>query len=132
MPFPALSVVVARSMKASPRDPTDCELLRRFISTHHEPALVVKTGKTEKLPDFPANGRAFGIAWSPDGQRLAYTWQPLDEELLKKDSIGREALEKETEGFLVIANADGSKAKTILTEKGKNATRLVLGWIDWR
>jgi hypothetical protein len=91
-----------------------------------------KSGKTEKLADFPASGRAFGIAWSPDGKRLAYTWQPLDEELLKKDSIGREALEKETEGFLVIANADGSKAKTILTEKRKNATRLVLGWIDWR
>jgi RNA polymerase sigma factor (sigma-70 family) len=94
--------------------------------------IFVKTGKTEKLPGFPANGRATGIAWSPDGKRLAYSWQPLDDELLKKESIGREALDQETEGFLVIANADGSKAKTILNEKGKNATRLVLGWIDWR
>ena len=43
----------------------------------------VKTKKREMLADFPDNGRSFGIAWSPDGKRLAYTWQALDEELLK-------------------------------------------------
>lgn len=91
-----------------------------------------KTGKTEKLADFPDNGRAFGIAWSPDGRKLAYTWQALDGELLKKDRLGGEDVQKETEASLVIADADGKNAKTIATDKGQNATGLVLGMIDWR
>jgi RNA polymerase sigma factor (sigma-70 family) len=92
----------------------------------------VKSGKRETLADFPANGRAFGIAWSPDGKRLAYTWQPLDEELLKKDSIGGNDAVKESEGFLVVADADGKNAKTIVSDKGQFALNMVLGAIEWR
>jgi WD40-like Beta Propeller Repeat len=92
----------------------------------------IKTGKREALAEFPANGRSFGVAWSPDGKRLAYTWQALDEELLKKDSIGGNEVQKETEGLLVIADADGKNAKTIVTDKGQFALNMVLGAIEWR
>jgi hypothetical protein len=94
--------------------------------------LDVKTGQIEKLADFPENGRAFGVAWSPDGKRLAYTWQPLDEELLKKDRISGDDAVKETEGYLIIADADGKNSKTIVTDKGPFSTNMVLGPIDWR
>lgn len=57
---------------------------RPQMGASDRPYLIdVKTKKREMLADFPDNGRSFGIAWSPDGKRLAYTWQALDEELLK-------------------------------------------------
>jgi Tol biopolymer transport system component len=46
------------------------------------PYLVdVATGKRTPLPDFPENGMATGITWSPDGKHLAYTWQQLDHDM---------------------------------------------------
>ena len=42
----------------------------------------VKTGKAEKLAEFPENGRGFGVAWSPDGKRLAYISGPSGAETL--------------------------------------------------
>jgi hypothetical protein len=92
----------------------------------------VATKKREPLADFPENGRAWGVAWSPDGKKIAYTWTPLDEEVLKKDSIGPEDSLKEVEGFLIVADADGKNAKTIANDKGKFVLGMVLGAIDWR
>jgi RNA polymerase sigma factor (sigma-70 family) len=87
--------------------------------------------KREPLADFPENGRAGGVAWSPDGKKIAYTFTLLDEEVLKKESIGEEA-RKETEGFLVVADPDGKNAKTIASDKEMFVLAIVLGAIDWR
>jgi len=92
----------------------------------------VATKKRAELTDFPENGRAWGVAWSPDGKKLAYTWTPLDAELLKKDQWGPDDVMKETEGFLIVADADGSNAKTVATDKGRMVLSAVLGPIDWR
>jgi RNA polymerase sigma factor (sigma-70 family) len=92
----------------------------------------VATKKREPLADFPENGRAWGVAWSPDGKKIAYTWTALDEEVLKKDSIGPEDSRKEVEGFLIVADADGKNAKTIATDKGWFVLGMVFGAIDWR
>lgn len=47
--------------------------------------LDVAAKKQEALAGFPLNGRAQGgVAWSPDGKRIAYTWKQLHPELLKK------------------------------------------------
>ena len=92
----------------------------------------VMTKKREPLADFPDNGRAWGVAWSPDGKKIAYTWTPLNEEVLKKDSIGPEDSRQEVEGFLIVADADGKNAKTIATDKGMFVMGMVLGAIDWR
>jgi RNA polymerase sigma factor (sigma-70 family) len=92
----------------------------------------VAAKKVEPLTDFPDNGRAAGIAWSPDGKKIAYTWTPLDEEVLKKNQLAPEDVQKQTEGFLMIADADGRNAKTVASDKGDFALALVLGGIDWR
>jgi dipeptidyl aminopeptidase/acylaminoacyl peptidase len=88
--------------------------------------------KRERFPDFPENARGTGIAWSPDGKKVAYTWQPLDDEILKKDTITPDDIQKETEGFLIVCDADGRNAKTVATDKGTIALNWVFGAIDWR
>ena len=55
--------------------------------THRPYVLDVKTKTVEPLADFPENGWLWGVAWSPDGKRVAYTWQQLPEEVLKLDRI---------------------------------------------
>jgi RNA polymerase sigma factor (sigma-70 family) len=94
--------------------------------------LDVATKKREQLADFPEFAFATGIAWSPDGKRVAYTWHQLHEELLKKDSNNIEETMIDTEGFLVISDPDGMHPKTILSDKIGNATNLIFGSVDWR
>lgn len=94
--------------------------------------LNVDDKKRERLPDFPENARAGGIAWSPDGKKIAYSWQPLDDEILNKDAIGPDDIQKETEGFLIVCDADGSNAATVATDKVNLALNRVFGGIDWR
>jgi RNA polymerase sigma factor (sigma-70 family) len=88
--------------------------------------------KREPLAEFPENGRAWSVAWSPGGKKIAYTWTQLDDDLLKKDTLTPDAAQKETEGFLMVADASGKNAKTVASEKGPFALALVLGAIDWR
>jgi hypothetical protein len=94
--------------------------------------LDVATKKREPLADFPDNGQACGVAWSPDGKRIAYTWKQLHEDVFKKDTIDINDVLVETEAFLMIADADGKNAKTIATDKGPSAINMILGTIDWR
>lgn len=94
--------------------------------------IELATRKREPLSDFPDNARAWGIAWSPDGKKLAYTWVALDDDLLKKDRWGPEEVQKETEGFLIVADADGKNAQTVATDKGRFAMSPVFNLIDWR
>ena len=65
------------------------------------------TKKREALADFPDNARAWGIAWSPDGKKPAYTWVLPDEDLSQEGPLKSEDVQKETEGFLIVADADG-------------------------
>jgi Tol biopolymer transport system component len=90
------------------------------------------TKQREALTDFPDNARAWGITWSPDGKKLAYTWVALDDDLLKKDRWDPEEVQKDTEGFLIVADANGKNVKTIATDKGRFAMSPVLTTIDWR
>ncbi|HEV3438159.1 MAG TPA: sigma-70 family RNA polymerase sigma factor [Gemmata sp.] len=94
--------------------------------------LDVATKKREPLADFPDNGQACGVAWSPDGKRIAYTWKQLHEDVFKKDTIDVNDAQLETEAFLIVADADGKNAKTIATDKASNAINMILGTIDWR
>ena len=98
-----------------------------------QPRVYLLDLKTEReARDFPDNGKASGIAWSPDGKKIAYAWKQLDEEMLKKDTISANDPDPGTEGFLVIADPDGRNAKTIASEKGRFAINMVFGAIDWR
>lgn len=85
-----------------------------------------------RLAGFPENGVARGVAWSPDGKQVAYTWDQLHEEVLKRDTITVDTTTIETEGFLVVADADGKNARKIASAKSKYAMGMILGTIDWR
>jgi RNA polymerase sigma factor (sigma-70 family) len=94
--------------------------------------LDVKTKKVEPLADFPENGVARGVSWSPDGERVAYTWDQLHEEVLKRDTITVASTTIDTEAFLVVADADGKNPRKIASGKSKYAMAMILGAIDWR
>ena len=94
--------------------------------------LDVKTGTREAVGEFPENAQATGIAWSPDGKRIAYAWKQLHEKLLKKGTLDPDEAIVETEAFLVVADADGKNAKTVSSDKGPHAFSTVFGTIDWR
>ena len=38
----------------------------------------------------------------------------------------------ETESHLMIVDADGQNARTVLSEKAKKSTSITLGGLDWR
>jgi RNA polymerase sigma factor (sigma-70 family) len=84
------------------------------------------------LADFPENAQTLGIAWAPDGKRIAYTWMQLHPEILKKDMLDSNDVQVETEAFLMVADADGRNAKTMSSGKGTNAINPIFGSIDWR
>jgi RNA polymerase sigma factor (sigma-70 family) len=99
----------------------------------HRPYLLdVTTKKVEPLADFPENGVARGVAWSPDGKRVAYTWDQLHEEVLKRDTISVANTTIDTEAFLVVADADGKNPRKIASGKSKYAMGMILGTVDWR
>ncbi len=84
----------------------------------------VATGKVTAVEDFPLNATPGGYCWSPDGKRIAYTWQHADG---KPDDPAREI-----EGFLVVCDPDGKNAKTVLSEKRRDGRPAVFGTVDWR
>jgi RNA polymerase sigma factor (sigma-70 family) len=94
--------------------------------------LDVATGKRRPLAEVPLNAQVIGLAWSPDGKRVAYTWRQLHLDLLKKDTVSADEMAVETEAFLIVADADGKNPKTIASAKGHSALRMILGAVDWR
>ena len=92
----------------------------------------VRSKKREPLDGFPDNGQAHGVAWSPDGKKLAYCWKQLHADLLKKDTFSADDTVIETEAFVITADADGGNPKTVVSEKGNFAINPILGTIDWR
>src|SRR5262245_44448660 len=95
--------------------------------------LEVTTGERRPLAEFPDNAEAHGLAWSPDGKRVAYTWWQLHPDLLKKwDMLNENELATPTEMFLIVADADGRNAKTIASERANQVSQPIWGSIDWR
>ncbi len=94
--------------------------------------LDVATKKREPLAEFPENAQCLGVAWSPDGKRVAYTWVQLHPDLLKKDVKNIDEVQIETEAFLIVADADGKNAQTVKSAKLGNAVNPIYGSIDWR
>jgi dipeptidyl aminopeptidase/acylaminoacyl peptidase len=98
-----------------------------------KPYLIdVATKKREALAGFPENAQCVGVAWSPDGKKVAYAWVQLHPEVLKLDTLTAADVQAESEAFLVVADADGKNEKTIATGKSPNAASMIFGSIDWR
>jgi Tol biopolymer transport system component len=92
----------------------------------------VASKKREPLTEFPENAQCTSVAWSPDGKRVAYTWAQLHPNLLKNDHISIDDDKVETEGFLIVADADGRNQKTVAAGKAEYAINPILTSIDWR
>jgi Tol biopolymer transport system component len=88
--------------------------------------LDIATGKSVRIEDQPLNGEIESYCWSPDGKRIAYCWREVHpgERDVKAN--------KETESFLVVCDADGKNAKTIVTEKGDAPGLITIANVDWR
>ena len=85
----------------------------------------IATGEATPVRDVSLNGNVHGYCWSPDGKRIAYTWQEVHEGKFE------EVRDKETESVLVVCDPDGGNPKTIATEKGKG-DETTIGGVDWR
>jgi hypothetical protein len=95
--------------------------------------LDVATRKRTPLAEFPENNaRALGVAWSPNGKQVAYTWSELHPELAKTDTLLAKDVLIATQSFLIVTDADGRNAKTVMSGKNDNFTVRVFGSIDWR
>ncbi|MFO0798132.1 MAG: sigma-70 family RNA polymerase sigma factor [Gemmataceae bacterium] len=104
----------------------------KWGKSHRPFVLDVATKARAELAEFPDNGQALGVCWSPDGKRVAYAWQQLHADLLAKNSFGPEDAQRETERFLIVADADGRNATTVATEKGNHLGHQPFGPVDWR
>ena len=95
----------------------------------------LKTRQRERLADVPHNAALISYCWSPDGKRLAYAWKqvrpgvPLAE---NTTNMNDPKLNTETESHLMIADADGRNARTVLSAKAQRSTSVTLGSMDWR
>jgi len=96
----------------------------------------VTTKKRTEVADVPRNAIVHNCCWSPDGKKIAYVWQERHEALDKKTAKGEdftpEDVETETKMFVIVANADGSEARTVASMKGDNIRDLPFLGIDWR
>ncbi|MBN9522268.1 PD40 domain-containing protein [bacterium] len=97
--------------------------------SHRPYRLDVATGKREPLAGFPENARAIGVAWSPDGKRVAYTWLRLYPHILAKDQLDTTP---ETQTHLIVAGADGRNPKTLASGRGNFIADWAYGELDWR
>jgi RNA polymerase sigma factor (sigma-70 family) len=94
--------------------------------------LDVATRKRTPLAEFPENALALGVAWSPNGKQVAYTWMQLHPELAKNDRLNAKDATLATESHLIVTDADGRNAKTVMSRTTDNFTKRVFGSIDWR
>ena len=86
----------------------------------------VATGKVTKVDGVPPSGAVGGYCWSSNSKKIAYVWQQVHE------GKPEDLVKKETESRIVVCDADGKNAKTIVSEKGEGQWSLTLGSVDWR
>ncbi|MBN9522279.1 sigma-70 family RNA polymerase sigma factor [bacterium] len=86
----------------------------------------VATGRVTPVGGVPSGGDLQGVCWSPDGTKIAYTWRQVH------PGTDDERARKETESRLVVADADGRNARTVLTTTGASQWAFTLGAPDWR
>jgi len=93
--------------------------------------LYVMDLATKKQTAADEAGETHGYCWSPDGSRIAYTWQrSLDKP--------EEVAERET--LLITCDLDGRNRKTVTTRKytveenssGRSAVVYFFWVVDWR
>jgi Tol biopolymer transport system component len=115
---------------APPEGPDRHHLNRRLY------VMDLATKKVTEVSEVPENATVFWSCWSPDGKKIAYTWRQRHDDVVKKLADKPVAdpgdVAVETEAFLIVADADGSNAKTIATGKTDNALDMPLLAIDWR
>jgi Tol biopolymer transport system component len=115
---------------APPEGPHRHGMVRRLY------LLDIATKKVTEVRDVPKNAIVYYACWSPDGKQIAYTWQQQHTELLKewaeKPVLDPEDYQRETESFLIVADADGSNPRTIVSEKANSVFAGTLQAIDWR
>ena len=83
----------------------------------------------------PLNGQIFGYCWSPNGKQICYTWKRVDPGVplaANTDNENNPKINTETESHLVVTDADGKNAKTLISEKANRSTTITIGTVDWR
>jgi Tol biopolymer transport system component len=88
--------------------------------------LDLTTNTSLPVTDLPINGQLQGYCLSPDGKQIAYAWRE------KHQGTTEELLQKETESFLVVSDANGKNPKTISTAKGSGQWVITIMTPDWR
>jgi Tol biopolymer transport system component len=115
---------------APPEGPDRHGMTRRLY------VMDLETKKATEVAGVPLNATVHFACWSPDGKRIAYTWRQRHgervEEWAKKQVLEHADVAVETEMFLIVADADGSNAKTIASAKTNNALEVPLRASDWR
>ena len=95
----------------------------------------LKAKASRRLAGMFDNRQILGYCWSPDGKQLAYTWRqvhpgvPLAE---NTDNMNDAKLNTETESHLIVADADGRNARTVMSAKSNRATTITIGSVDWK
>lgn len=99
-------------------------------------ALDLATKKKSEVAGVPAGVTVFACCWSQDGTKIAYTRRQrhadVVKELNKKGTTRGVNLALDTEMALVVADADGTNAKVIASEKMGDALGMAFHAIDWR
>jgi WD40 repeat protein len=95
--------------------------------TKHVFAMDLKEKKPWKVSQ-ELDGFVSGACWSPDGKRIAYVWGKTSDE--KGDGMP-EFFFRQTETFLIVADADGKNSVTLFSEK-KPFFFVSLWSVDWR
>jgi len=96
-------------------------------NTTHIYAMDLKEKKPWKVSQ-EQNGFVNGACWSPDGKRIAYVWGKTSDE--KGDGVP-EFVFRQTETFLIVADADRKNSATLFSEK-KPLIYVSLRSADWR
>jgi RNA polymerase sigma factor (sigma-70 family) len=105
---------------------------------HRLPRLFVcdlKTKKRQRLLEAPAHGQIMSYCWSPNGKQVAYTWRQAHPGVPRAENtknMDDPKLNTETESQLVIADADGKNARTVMSARAPRATTITIGPLDWR
>ena len=96
---------------------------------HNEMVTLPRSGAGEPFrvsyKAFPQGYYFQGVAWSPDGKKIAYAWREAH------NGTPEELRTKKAESVLVVCDPDGKNRKTIATEKGSSEWLITIGHLDW-